>query len=47
MHDTVAQRGNVSYDPLGDEEKEDFDDIAKIGKKLLLKTFTDVKGIVN
>jgi kinesin family protein 6/9 len=22
MHDTVAQRGSVSYDPLGDEEKE-------------------------
>ena len=24
MHDTVAQRGTVSYDPLGDEEKEDI-----------------------
>ena len=24
MHDTVAQRGTVSYDPLGDEEKEEI-----------------------
>jgi kinesin family protein 6/9 len=24
MHDTVAQRGSVSYDPLGDEEKEEI-----------------------
>ena len=23
MHDTVAQRGSVSYDQLGDEEREE------------------------
>ena len=25
MHDTVSQRGNVSYDQLGDEEKEQIE----------------------
>ena len=43
MHDTVAQRGTVSYDPLGDEEKEE---IAKQVNMFIDGVIPDIQVII-
>ena len=43
MHDTVSQRGTVSYDPLGDEEKEE---IAKQVNMFIDGVIPDIQVII-
>ena len=43
MHDTVAQRGTVSYDPLGYEEKEE---IAKQVNMFIDGVIPDIQVII-